>query len=272
MVNVYEYDTYIAPINHLIDRYIREYDISKANINILLYLGLIDKSTYNYLYNTDRMTRQIKVGYMQKNRDIAKALSEGFKFMRTEFCTMNNIQNYDILSVKKDAIYLIDKIPSHTTISNQNNTIEFVTKNTYTSWYRLDKVEYYYYLNTMTKEEKLDIKGISDITIGLHENYMIDLLKYLFNLAQNKRYIDAIDTIRNFISKLNDREVSIEYYRELNNRSMFKVNGVVDGYAMYLEGLNSKVKPTDIDISYNIGILTELYKIYMGYAIGGKYV
>ena len=53
---------------------------------------------------------------------------------------------------------------------------------------------------------------------------------------------------------------------------MFKVNGVVDGYAMYLEGLNSKVKPTDIDISYNIGILTELYKIYMGYAIGGKYV
>ena len=124
----------------------------------------------------------------------------------------------------------------------------------------------------MTKEEKLDIKGISDITIGLHENYMIDLLKYLFNLAQNKRYIDAIDTIRNFISKLNNREVSIEYYRELNNRSMFKVNGVVDGYAMYLEGLNSKVKPTDIDISYNIGILTELYKIYMGYAIGGKYV
>ena len=91
-------------------------------------------------------------------------------------------------------------------------------------------------------------------------------------LNKDNELIDAIDTIRNFISKLNNREVSIEYYRELNNRSMFKVNGVVDGYAMYLEGLNSKVKPTDIDISYNIGILTELYKIYMGYAIGGKYV
>ena len=40
---------YTLNIPYLISRYIREYDISKANINILLYKKYIDQDMYNLL-------------------------------------------------------------------------------------------------------------------------------------------------------------------------------------------------------------------------------
>ena len=45
---------YKTPVKYYINTYIREYDLSKANINALLYQGRIDKSQYNIFYNMDK--------------------------------------------------------------------------------------------------------------------------------------------------------------------------------------------------------------------------
>ena len=42
---IYEETNYSAGINYLTNTFIREYDISKANINVLYSKGLLDKKT-----------------------------------------------------------------------------------------------------------------------------------------------------------------------------------------------------------------------------------
>ena len=86
MENVFEADSYVAPIDYLISRYIREYDISKANINILLYKGLISKSKYDYFYNLPNDRRKIEVGLLQRDNDkVREGLTKGFHELRHIF-------------------------------------------------------------------------------------------------------------------------------------------------------------------------------------------
>ena len=45
--NLYKYDSYLVPnLNFLLSTYIREYDITKANISILRRYGYINNSEY----------------------------------------------------------------------------------------------------------------------------------------------------------------------------------------------------------------------------------
>ena len=54
---LYEKTLYSAPYRYLINRNIQEYDISKANISILLDMGCIKKEDYDHLYNLPKHQR-----------------------------------------------------------------------------------------------------------------------------------------------------------------------------------------------------------------------
>ena len=74
----------------------------KANISILLEEGYITQGQYDYFYKADRNERQIKIGLMQKNDPkIIKVLDEGFKKARYNLVSSNNIQDDEIISIKK---------------------------------------------------------------------------------------------------------------------------------------------------------------------------
>ena len=79
MMNVlYERINYSSNLPFVFSRYIREYDIQKANISILFDKGIISQQDYEYLYNSDRMERQIYIGKLQRsNKKITKALQSG---------------------------------------------------------------------------------------------------------------------------------------------------------------------------------------------------
>ena len=53
MNNLYQQTNYMADVDYLISTYIREYDISKANINILYKYGVINKQQYDTYYLKD---------------------------------------------------------------------------------------------------------------------------------------------------------------------------------------------------------------------------
>ena len=55
---------YNSSYDVIINSFIREYDISKANINVLYQRGVIDKATYDNLYNSDKSIREKSVGLM----------------------------------------------------------------------------------------------------------------------------------------------------------------------------------------------------------------
>ena len=249
---IWENETYTAPISFLVGRNIREYDISKANINILLYFNLITQEQYQYLYSLPRMQRQIQVGIMQKDSKISSAISNGLKQMRTLFCTQNNIQENEILSIKKDALYIIDKVPKYTKFRN----VEFLCKNSYSSFYRFSGLEMYY----NSKYAILDIKGISDNTLALHKDFMLDFLIYLFSLIENRDYESAINDLGAFRDDYLNLKLPIGYYRELDNRSMYCTKYKYDGFYTYIPNIsNSHIE--DVDISYNNMILMELHRI-----------
>ena len=215
MINIFDEEKYTIPINNIIS-YIREYDIAKANINILLYKGMISKSEYDYLYALPKIKREIVIGNKQRNNHkFTEALTDGFRDARHMFYNANNIKKDSILAIKKDAIFLIGKIAQHTIFDN----IEFKLKNTYVSYYNLAHMEFYY---TNINQEKIDIKGMSDDSIILHKNYFYDLLCFIFSEALSGNYKNLLTLIKDISIRFLNGDFSIEYYREFNNRSLYR--------------------------------------------------
>lgn len=259
MSNLYLRDQYSAKnINYIISSYIREYDIEKANINILLKYGAISKSQYDRYISMDKLHRNISIGVLiRDNKDINNILKKGFVECRKLFFEENNIQDYEVLSIRKDAIYLINTIPKVLDFDG----VRFIEKNIYTSFYKLPKLDLYYYSDIIRNIEYLNIKGIrDDRSLQLHENYILDFLKYLFELAQSSNIDVVITTISNFYKQYINLELEAGYYRELNPMSKFNIN--TNLYKSYYADMIDRRDIKYLNISYNRIILETLYSYY----------
>jgi len=250
-----KYKNYLAPIPYLISHYIYEYDISKANISVLFYKGIISREDYEYMSSLPREQRQVYVGLMQKDKEIANVISDGIAEFRYRFLTENNITDAELLSVKNDAIFLIDKIPTITVFDG----IEFKRKNVYTSYFYLNKLEVYYYLNQIEDKEIIDIKGINDEKLLLHQNFFIEFLCSVFEYLQTKPIDHTIELINAFHNAYVNRQLSIEFYRELNADSCYRISRR-DGTSYLFETINEE-NIKYLNISFNLNIIRELYSI-----------
>ena len=250
---------YLAPISHLINTDIVEYDMKQANINILLYKGIIDENTYGHYCCLPKRQREISVGLMQRDNPwIAEELKKGFIEFKQKFFEANNIQDSEVLAIKNDAIFLINKIPKVTTFAN----MYFVDKHKYTSYYRLGRVECYYYFNYLSKEEYLDIKGISEYAQSLHENYLIGFLKCLFNSAQCDSMSEIISLLKDFYSDYINLKLELGYYREFNAASKFLIKPFPGSFRVFTAEHFDPKNIDYIDIKFNEALLRDLYKIY----------
>ena len=262
MSNIWEKTYWTAPINYITSTYIREYDISKANINILLTIGAIDQNTYDYLYRLPKMAREIMVGYMmadRKEEKLAQRVLQGIREYRGLFFEANAIQDHNVLSIKNDAIYLIEQIPSIT----QFGLIEFKHKQTYTSFYKLDKKynkELYYRLDIPNNIEILDINGLNDEAYKLHEPYMIDFLKALFGTIETVGLDEAIKLIQSFSDQYLNKSLPMGYYRRFDSRCGYDTiikDTIGNIYNMkYLSDKDMSI----VETGYNYAILMNLYK------------
>ena len=259
---LYKKINYKSDTPYIISRYIREYDISKANINILYSLKLISEQEYRYLYNANRMERQIRVGLLQQQYpEITKALQEGIIEAKKNFFISNNIQDHQVLAIKNDAIFLIDKIALNTKFG----MVEFMNKNTYTSYYKLpyNNIELFYYIDMANGVEKLDVKGIKEETLLLHENYFLEFLKVLFCSAETEPIEDVINLLVTFYENYLNLNLDINYYREFNSESCIRLKKMSKLYSFKADFLEECHKEY-IDICYNLNILRHLHQIYSG--------
>lgn len=240
-------------ISFLINRNIYEYDISKANINILLHANVIDNKTYTRLYNASREERQKEVGIMiLKDSNIYNIINTNIKNMRNKLIEVNNIYDDDILSAKNDALFIIDKKPKITKFDN----IEFVLKNVYTSFYKIDSLELYYFCDTANGIEKLDVKGIADNALVKHNEYLLDFFKALFETIQYN-INDAVIMLRQFYTDYINNKLDVGYYRNFDSSSMYTLN-------VYNNIYNSISPPSSIEYinkDYNLNILRDMWQI-----------
>ena len=241
LTEIYKKTLYLnKDIDALFNCEIREYDLKDAGFNLTKYFNLLPENILETLSKMPKDKRTIELGMLQrKDKDLAKKLSEAFSEARKLFFDANDLEENDILAIKKDAIFVIDKVCSN----NQFSNLIFREKNKYLGYMRINKIEFYY------KDEKsdLDVKGFNDEVISYHKDYMLDFIKMVF---YNKIYLSPKDFIRfltDFIKLYRSYELEFGYYRQLDLQSYYVIK-FDNEWSMIRDLEDDEV---EIDITYN---------------------
>ena len=245
---LYIKDTYLNKnIPFIFNKSIVEYDMKDAGLSLIKEYKLLPKKKIEHLEVLKKKARVIEIGNIQRNDEEFKLnLATAFAAARKEFFTQNDIADSDIISIKKDAIFLNRLVDN----GEVGKYINFREKNNYTSYIQLNKMELYY------NPSKLDIKGLDDALFPLHEEYIIKFIKSFFNKMETAKDIDVLSFCRRFIDKYKERSLEVGYYREFNFKSLFRTSeGLL--YEVFWEDEKDK-----LDISYNFqNILLKLVQI-----------
>lgn len=239
MSTIYQRHGYLnKDIEYVISNEIIEYDIQSAGFNIIKKFKLIDEHKIKYLESLPKKQRQIQIGlYQREDKTLIRRLNEGFVEVRKWFFENNDIKDEDILSVKKDAIITFKRC-----FETEFDNITFAEKNIYTSYYYLNKYEFYY------NKDTVDVKGISDEVLELHREYMLDFLYNFFRMNEISSRKKVIDLIKDFSYYYKNRELNVGYYRELNMQSLYKINERLFGQMLGIKDIGDV---NEIDIQYN---------------------
>lgn len=220
MVNdLYRKDTYLNKnTSSLFNKVIIEYDMKSAGLSLCKEYKLLPKETIHDLERMSKKDRNVAIGRIQrKNARFRESLKSSFVDIRRRFFESNDIQMEDVLSIKKDAIFCLKDC----NVLDFGHCV-FVEKNRYTSYIYLNRLELYFSNGGMIPEnDKLDIKGLNDDTLKLHENYMIQFLKTFFRKMESSGHIASSQYLTRFITKYKLGELDIGYYREFNGESLF---------------------------------------------------
>ena len=250
---LYKEKNYTIALPYIFNQYIREYDISKANINILFAKGVINQDLYTMLYNSDRMYRQVYIGKMIKNNEIIQeVLNEGVIEYKQKFFEANGITDNNIVSIKNDAVFVLNKAP---TILNFDN-VTFVHKNTYTSFMKLHHLEIYYGCDM--NSEVIDVKGIKDNDLEMyHTDFLFIIIDFFRNIQKNGPEV-TLRYITSIINSYVNLELPINTYRRFRSSNDYIINSHISSYSIYQleDSLNNKKY---LDISYNFQLLRTMH-------------
>lgn len=226
----------------LIKRTIREYDIKEAGYNLCKYYNLLSDNIMNKLDKLTKDERHIEIGKLQRDDSkFSKNLMIAFSNIQDEFISSNNLSQSDILSIKKDAIFVIGKVCNNIQFGN---SVLFIKKNSYSSFYRIGKYEFYY----NNKNNNLDIKGITDLNHPLLDDFK-SIIK-LYDLGNNKDLI--FKKLQKFRYEYLNFDLDSEYYREIQSK-MFRISkkyNQITGLELLIPEIDEETFDY-IDISYN---------------------
>lgn len=240
MSELYKRHLYINDqFDTLINDQIVEYDIASAGFNLIRQFKLLPEDDIKLMESMKKKDRQIFIGMKQrKNKYLSKQLNDAFVRAREWFFVKNNIEDKDVVSIKKDAVFVRRHCPER-----KIGYIEFNVKNVYSSYLHIGNIEVYY------SPDKIDIKGIHDEILYLHENYMISFIKQFIYLLETSNHKKQKSFIQDFAYFYKRREVDTGYYREFNSGSNYRLkNLTLFDEDVWIAHTNDK---DVIDITYN---------------------
>lgn len=213
-----------------------EWDIKSANTSLMSYYNLQPEKVIQKLASMVKSQREIAVGkLMRKDKEFAKSLEESFNKIIQEFMDSNQLTWDDIVSVKKDAVF----VKNHAIRQSDFGDVHFIPKNQYKHVLILPKYEIY------ISDQKTDVKGIPDEKLPLHEEGILDFIKTAMNTADD--FIQLQKFFKEYVSAYKRKELDFDAYREFNSDSLFRIGGE---YPM----LSDTMIEDDmewLDISYN---------------------
>lgn len=238
-------------IKYIKNGLIQEYDMKNGGISILYHNKLLSQDDYDYLMNDlDKLQRNIAVGkWLKDNPKASVELMDGFKMARDLFLSKNEVQPENVLSIKKDAIFLVN---TSVKVEQVNEDYLFRKKNEYTTYINLGHKEFYY--NVV--DDILDVKGISETAQLMQKDYLLKFIKECLKLDSDGKKEELFIKLLEFKDSFIKRELSKEYYYDI----------ILDGYMysnndhlLMLSEINDElVKNKYLVIGSNLNIILEL--------------
>lgn len=231
-----------------------EYDMQAAGFSIIKELKLQPPEIIEELENIkDKHFRSRRIGLLQRgNKEFRDKLTKGFSTFRLWFGEANQLEDDDILSIKKDAIF-VKKFCYNTEYGDH---IRFVEKNVYTAFMQFGSFEFY------LKDDGIDVKGMLDDTLKLHSSGLIPIVRKVMILLSQYEDKEAIKYIVKVMNDYKFYKLPVECYREFNS---------VSGYRIWQNDEETIVKSvgesykTNLIIDYNYAnILVPLLNLVMG--------
>lgn len=233
-----------------------EWDIRRAGLNIIKEFSLLSDKLITELEDMPKKEADIKIGKLQiRDKEFAKRFNQKFTDVMKEFMEKNGIDmDYDTISIKKDACFVINKKITYDTIGEN---IRFIPKNEYHAFVYLKPYELYFQRNG-----ELDIKGLSSITevrnkiINMHKDGILNFIEATVDLAEstqmNMKQLNSF--LHDFVEMYKRKELDFDYYREFNVESRFRYQLL--GSEIMADNIDSDMlKHVNIEFNYRNIIL-----------------
>lgn len=280
MRNTYETieEEIVSKINYITpERYltgvIRELDLKAANISILHSKGMLSDDEYNYLRSVPKIDREISIGNMINNTaernkkgeiftttsPIYACIKDGIREAKVWLYKMNNITEDEIVRVANDAIYINRSLPLSYT---NNNGVEFVEKEIYSSLLQLNGVMLFFRYDNNNMLD-VDIKGLGTGNEQWHNGFMLSVIGQVISLLQKSSATDALNYLSKVYEDYIQLRLPIGMYREFNSFSSFRI-----GNFYVSSGIGLDIR--EIDISYNMNLLRNLYGVILEQYMRGR--
>ncbi|QDJ97883.1 hypothetical protein PALS2_258 [Staphylococcus phage PALS_2] len=246
---------YTSDVRYIKDTVITEYDIKSAGMNILYDSGYLNEEQYNKLRNTQKYERNVIIGKMlRSNKKMNEVLMNGFKIARKIFIENNNLKDSDILSIKKDAIFVIGKKCNNLKISKH---VRFAESEEYDNYINVLGKEHYINLY----QNKIDVKGYQN---GVKEHHMDYMFKFLIECLWEDKKKDKMDLYKKlllFKDNMINYNLTSGYYKDIiENKYIIEM----DTLEMYIEDdIDEEVRIEDLSYKNQLRFLTDLINVLL---------
>lgn len=261
MSNILEQVNFVSPLRYISGRIV-EYDIKSANVSILFSGGKIDQNKYNFMMNLPKQIREVEVGLMiKKDPSYYNTIADGIKKYKLELGKANNIEEYQIVRIANDAVYINTPIDLKYTMFD--NVVEFRKKSISDVMININKILVFLSMNN--GNISIDVKGLGD-NYQLHTDGILNIIATVVYMVERSSIEDAMKFLSDFISTYISYKAPVQCYREFNSESLYSI--VLNNYCYKLFDMDEKYVE-NLDISYNLNILRDLWATILGlYNIG----
>jgi hypothetical protein len=219
---------------------ITEYDMKEAGFSLIKEFSLLPNNVISTLSKLTKQERTIRIGKLMKSDqfNLSEELMESFIEARRLFFESNELESQDILSIKKDAIFVIDKSCDYLDFGDN---IHFVPKNKYSSFIKLDGIELYY----SAWKDTMDIKKTSN-----KDNPLFGHIKKILKSNETVSKDNLFQLLQKFRSDYLNFRLETECYRELNIENKFRINSDMVSNLVLTDRLDESLVDY-INIEYN---------------------
>lgn len=232
-----------------------EYDIKHANTSLMRYYDLYPSEKLDAIDKMSKAKREYTVGMLcRDDKSLSKKLSKSFDDIMTTFLETNDLTEDDLLSIKKDAAFVINRKVK----TRIFGCVEFAIKNVYCAYIKIPCYEFY-----IKKDKTTDVKGIGDRdALDLHKSGILEFVNTAVELYSKQDAEELSEYLHEFVEAYKKRELPFEYYREFNSQSAYITYDEMGG-TVVLDDMDESMID-DIDITFNyVNVILPIIRVVL---------